>query len=401
MNSGALTGLRVIECGDLVAAPYTAKLLAHLGADVAKVEPPEGDSARRRGPFPRGEAHPERGGLHLYLNQGKRGVVVDWAAAPSRARFVQLVAQADALVVSGPPRPIEERGLTYAALQSLNPRLVVTTITPFGLTGPRRDWAATELTEVAAGGWLYISPGALGDPALPPLKAFGQQADFQAGVHGAIVTLGALFAREQTGQGQQVDVSVQACIASNLETSFMQWPYAGRVASRLGQRVLGPWGIIELADGPFFLVCVEDDQWQRLVDYLGQPEWATWEVFADRLLRADNGDVLMPLIEGALAHLTCEQAYVALQERRVPCAPVFDMARLRQSDHLIAREFFVTVDHPDAGPLTYPGPPFQFSRTPWAVRRRAPRLGEHDVEVLTEWTARGGGEARDKESRRA
>jgi crotonobetainyl-CoA:carnitine CoA-transferase CaiB-like acyl-CoA transferase len=370
-----------------VAAPYAAKLLAHLGADVVKVEPPEGDPARCRGPFPRGGAHPERGGLHLYINQGKRSITLDWHEPAARTTIAALVASADTVIVSGSPRSIEERGLTYDVLRAINPRIIVTTITPFGMTGPRRDWAATELTEVAAGGWLYISPGALNDPSLPPLKAFGQQADFQAGVHGAIATMGALFAREQAQQGQQVDVSVQACIASNLEMNFMHWTYTGRVASRLGQRALGPWGIIHLTNGPFFLVCVEDDQWQRLLDYLGRPEWGDWEVFADRLSRAQNGDVLMPLIEGSLAHLTCEQAFVELQARRVPCSPINDMAMLRQSDHLHDRAFFIELDHPDAGLLTYPGAPFKLSRTPWDVRRRAPRLGEHTGEVRAEWTA--------------
>jgi len=178
---GALGGMRILECGELVAAPYAAKLLAHLGADVVKVEPRDGDPARRRGPFPRGEAHLERSGLHLYLNQAKRSVVVDWSRAADVERFRRLVAAADALLVSGSPRSIEERGLTYERLRDVNSRLVVTTITPFGMTGPRRDWAATELIEAAAGGWLFISPGALADASLPPLKAFGQQADFQGG----------------------------------------------------------------------------------------------------------------------------------------------------------------------------------------------------------------------------
>jgi crotonobetainyl-CoA:carnitine CoA-transferase CaiB-like acyl-CoA transferase len=383
--SGALHGIHVLECGELAAAPYAAKLFAHLGADVVKIEPPEGDPVRRRGPFPGKRPHLERGGLHLYLDQAKRSVVIDPARTEDRSRFRKLVARADVVIASGSPRAIEERGLTYERLCEVNPSIVAVSITPFGLTGPRRDWAAVEIVECAAGGWLYISPGALGDSSLPPLKAFGQQADFQGGVHAAIATLGALFARERTGRGQHVDVSVQAAIASNLEMNFMHWTYARRVASRLGQRALGPWGIVLLADGPFFVVCVEEDQWQRLADYLGRPEWTQWEIFADRLARAQNGDALMPLLEQALSHLTCERAYVELQERRIPCSPIFDMAMLRRSEHLRAREFFVEIDHPDAGRLVYPGAPIRFARTPWRPIRPAPRLGEHTAEVLQEW----------------
>ena len=387
-SQGALDGIRVLECGEFAAAPYAAKLLAHLGADVVKIEPPAGDPVRHRGPFPAKKPHPERGGLHLYLDQAKRSVVIDSSRSADRARFRKLVAKADVVIANGSPGSLEKRGLTYDGLREANPRIVVTTITPFGLTGPRRDWTAVEIVEAAAGGWLYISPGALRDPSLPPLKAFGQQADFQGGVHAAIATLGALFARQRTGRGQHVDVNVQAAIASNLEMNFMHWTYARRVASRLGQRALGPWGIIQLADGPFFVVCVEEDQWQRLADYLGRPEWTQWEIFADRLVRAQNGDVLMPLLEQALSHLACERAYVELQERRIPCSPIFDMAMLLRSEHLRARDFFVKVDHPDAGPLVYPGAPFRFSRTPWRAIRPAPRLGEHTAEVLQEWGKR-------------
>jgi benzylsuccinate CoA-transferase BbsF subunit len=382
---GALRGIRILECGELVAAPYAAKLLGHLGADVVKVEPPRGDPARWRPPFLRGEVHPERSGLHLYLNQAKRSVTVDWSRSADVDRFHELAASADALLVSGSPRSIEERGLTYERLRRVNPRLVVTTITPFGMTGQRRDWAATEIIEVAAGGWLFISPGALGDASLPPLKAFGQQADFQGGAHGALATLGALCARSRTGRGEHVDVDVQAAIASNLEMNFVHWTYARRVASRLGKRGVGPWGIIRLADGGFFVGCAEEDQWARLVDYIGKPEWAGSEIFADRVSRGANGDALMPLLEAALGHMRCEEAYTELQERRVPCSPVFDMAMLLRSDHLAARAFFVEVDHPDAGRLTYPGAPFKLSRTPWEIVRPAPRLGAHGDEVGKEW----------------
>jgi len=386
--AGALAGIRVLECGDFVAASYAGKLLAHLAADVVKVEPPDGDPLRRRGPFPARTPHPELGGLHLYLDQAKRGVVVDRSRSDDRARFRNLVAEADVVIAGGSPRTLEERELTPEALLRENPRIVVTTITPFGMTGPRRDWAAVDIVEAAAGGWLYVSPGNVSDPSLPPLKPFGDQADFQGGVHAALATLAALSARERSGRGQHVDVNVQAAIASNLEMNFMHWTYARRIASRFGYRALGPWGIVELADGPFFVVCVEEAQWQRLVDYIGRPEWTRWEIFADRILRGRSGDALMPLLERALSHLTCERAYAELQERRIPCSPVFDMAMLLRSAHLRAREFFVEVEHPDAGRLLYPGAPFRFSRTPWRASRPAPRLGEHTQEVIREWNDR-------------
>ena len=385
-SPGALAGVRILECGDFFAAPFAAKLLAHLGADVVKIEPPTGDSIRRRGPFRPGNFDPECSGMHLYLNQDKRSVIIDWKDRDSRRSFDRLVENADALIVGGSPQSIEHRGLTYEALKRLNRGIVVTTITPFGMIGPRREWAATDLIQLAAGGWLYVSPGALNDSSREPLKPFGQQSDLQAGLHGAIVTLGGLSARRRSGLGQHIDVSVQACIASNLEMNFVHWTYAGRVASRLGRRALGPWGIVKLQDGLFSIVCVEEDQWQRLAEYLGNPEWAQFEIFSDRLLRAENGDALMQFIEQALEHLTCERAYVELQARRVPCSPVFDIPALLRSDHLRSREFFVEVSHPKAGVLTYPGANFKLSKTPWKISRPAPLLGQSTREVLDQWT---------------
>ncbi|PFG73816.1 CaiB/BaiF CoA transferase family protein [Tepidiforma thermophila] len=369
-------GVRVLDAGELVAAAYATRLLAHLGASVVKLEDPGGDPLRERPPFV------ERGGyrasaLQLFLDQCKRSVVRE-ADPGGESTLGSLLRDADVLVISGDRRRILQRGFDPDQLLASYPSLIVVTITPFGWTGPRADWSATELIMSAAGGWLGISPGALDDPNLPPLKAFGQQCEFQGGVHGAIAAVAALFAREQRGgEGEHVDVSVQACIASNLEMNFMHWTYAGRETSRLGTRAIGPWGIIELADGPFFLTCIEEDQWQRLVQFLGNPDWAEWEMFGDRLLRAQHNDALMPLIEAGLNHLTCQDAFEQLQNHRIACTPVNTMEMLLTSDHLQEREFFVTVEDEIFGAATFPGAPFKMSNTPWKQSTRAPRLGEH------------------------
>ena len=382
MADGALAGLRILECGDFVAAPYAAGMMGHLGADVVKVEPPEGDSNRRRGPYPDGRAGLETSGLHLFLDQAKRSVVLDLEADQGRAELRRLAPAADAFIASGPPAMLQRRGLTYDALKEANPALVVTTVTPFGLHATRPVPAMRELCDMAASAWLSMSPGALSDPDLPPLKAFGQQAHYQAGVHAAIATLGALAARDAQGIGQQADVSVQAVIASQLENGLMHYTYSGRVDSRLGIRLLGPWGIIELADGLLFLVCVTEDEWGRLLEFLGNPEWADSPLFADRVIRAENNDALLPLIEAELVGRPVHETYHAMQARRIPCTPVYEMGDLLRNEHLKAREFFVQVDHPDAGSYTYPGAQWKFSATPWQVGRRAPRLGEHTEEVL-------------------
>lgn len=388
MADAALAGLRILECGDFVAAPYAATMLGHLGADVVKVEPPAGDSNRHRGPYPAGKAGIESSGLHLFLDQAKRSVVLDLDSETGRAGFRRLAAAADALIVSGSPASIRRRGLTYADLRDTNPALVVTTVTSFGLDAGPPELPMREICDLAATGWLSISPGALDDPALPPLKPFGQQAHFQAGVHAGIATLGALFARDATGLGQHVDISVQAAVAGALENGLMHYVYSGTVASRLGRRILGPWGIIQLEDGQLFLVCVTQDEWQRMLDYLGNPEWADSPLFADRLARTENNDALLSLIESELAGRGVQETYHGMQARRVPCTPINDMADVLASDHLTAREFLVEGDHPVAGRLIYPGAQWRFGATPWQAGRSAPLLGEHTGEVMGEWTAR-------------
>ncbi|MFN0146349.1 MAG: CaiB/BaiF CoA transferase family protein [Dehalococcoidia bacterium] len=383
--TSALTGLRVLECGDFVAAPFAATILGHLGADVVKIEPPGGDSSRARGPYPPGAAGPETGGLHLFLDQAKRSVAADLDTAEGQATLRRLAAAADLLIVSGSIDAVRRRGLTYEALKAVNPRLVVTTITPQGLQAADTARPLRDLTDLATSGWLSLCPTGLDDPDLPPLKPFGQQSHYQAGLHGVIASLGALAARDGDGLGQGVDVSVQAVVASQLEIGLMHYLYSGVVASRLGVRILGPWGMVQLEDGLLFIVAVTEDDWKRLLAFLGNPDWAESELFADRMARAASNDALLPLIESELAGRTVAETYAALQEIRVPCAPINGMKQLLEHPHLAARGFYHEVDHPVAGRWTYPGAQWLFSATPWEVGRRAPLLGEHTAGVMAEW----------------
>ncbi len=393
MATGALEGLRVLECGDFVAAPYAATILGHLGADVVKVEPPEGDSNRRRGPYPDGRAGIETGGLHLYLDQAKRGIVLDLDTDAGRAALRRLAAAADILLASGPVETLQRHGLTYDAPRDANPSLIVVTVTPSGIdapAGPTGPGPMRELCDLAASGWLSMSPGALEDADLPPLKPFGQQAHFQSGIQAAIAALGALAARDTHGAGQHVDLSVQAAIASEMESGLTHYTYNGRVASRLGTRIFGPWGMVQLADGILFVLTVTEDDWARLLAFLGNPDWAGSPLFADRLVRAENNDALLSLIEAELAGRTVHDTYVALQKMRIPSAPISEMKNLLDHPHLKARGFWEDSDHPVAGRWTFPGAQWKFSATPWQADRRAPLLGEHTDEVMQEWDVRRG-----------
>jgi crotonobetainyl-CoA:carnitine CoA-transferase CaiB-like acyl-CoA transferase len=379
----ALDGIRVLEVGHLVGAAYATKLLADLGADVVKIEPPHGgDAARRRGPFPRGEPHPERSGLFLYLNANKRGITLDATRPAGRAAFDRLVETADLIVHNVHPTDMAAHGLEWSRLSALNPRLVMTSIAPFGLDGPQASWRATDLVLWNAGGVATLN----GDPAhpeLPPLKAFGQQAGFQAGLNAAIPSLAALFARLGTGRGQHVEVSTQEALVSILELTFEFWPYCGLVASRLGAKPIQPLCFMECRDGWIFICCVEEHQWRKFVEIMGDPEWASMELFENRIARGANFDALQALLQEWCAEQSVQDLYERAQAKRVPFAPVSTMGDLLASEHLRARGFFATLDHPAAGRVTMPGAPYRLSATPWELRRPAPTLGQHTAEVLT------------------
>lgn len=369
----------------MISATYATKLMADLGADVVKVEPPDGDEARRRGPYPSGhEGNPETSGLFLYLNANKRGVVLDLSSDRGREGLERLLGNADVLVHNFTLDQASEAGIDADAIGRRYPKLVHTWVTPFGLSGPHARWEGTNLTVVSAGGWASVTPGNSQLEDEPPLKAFGSQADFQAALHAAVATMGALFARRQTGRGQLVEISAQECIAAALELALVTYTYTGRIASRLGIRTSAPMEIMECKDGLIFVMTADPHQWDAFVRVMGNPEWASWEIFDDRFKRGQNRDALKPLIEDWLRERTVQEVFDLAGEARLPFAPVSNISDLVDSPHLKARGFFVTVRHPEFGELKMPGAPYILPDGGWEIRRSAPRLGQHNAELLGE-----------------
>ena len=383
--AGLLSDLRVVELGELVSAPYAAKLLADLGADVVKVEPPEGDPARRRGPFPGDAPDPEASGLFLYLNTNKRGVRLDLATPRGREALLRLAAGADLLVENLGPRRMELLGLDAAVLAAANPRLVVASISPFGQSGPYRDRAANDLVVFHMSGYGYHLGGAVEDPARePPLKAAEAQADFVAGVNGALAALAALSARDRTGLGQRVDV---AALEALVPFSFGEIARAVYEGARSGRRraenpPTGTVAVLPTADGHVAVSPREEHLWARWLEVMGSPPWAADERFRDRAARTANWAALEPLLAAWTRQRTKEEVFRAAQAVRVPAFPVNSIDGVFDWPQLDARGFFQEVEHPRAGRLRYPTAPYRFSAGGWELRRPAPLLGEHDSEVL-------------------
>jgi crotonobetainyl-CoA:carnitine CoA-transferase CaiB-like acyl-CoA transferase len=378
----------VIEYGEGVAAAFGAKVLADLGADVIKVEPPQGDSLRLRGPF-RGDAgDSEASGIFLYLNANKRGITLDLHRAEDRDAFGALLESADVLVHNVAPHERAGLGLASDALTKKYPALIVTAISRFGDSGPHAGYHAHELTVANASGWAYLSPGASPHPELPPLKPFGSQHEMQGGLHASLVTMAALRSKRKTGKGQAIEISQQECVAAMLEMNFMHWTYSGRETSRCGARLLGPWFIVDCVDGQCFLICVEEHQWQALVEFMGNPEWAKEDIFKDRLARGANMDALYALMSEWASTWKVQDLFREGQKRRIPLAAVNRMGEVYEDEHLKTRGFFVDVTHPVAGSFRMPSVPFHSQAGRYALRRSAPRLGEHNGEILTVRTSR-------------
>jgi len=321
MPERALDGLTIIEHNRTGAAAYAAKLMADLGAEVIKLEPPTGDPDRYLGPFPGGEPHAEKSGTFLYLNCNKQSVTLDISSDSGRQVLESLLRDADAVIHDVPPAEAERLGLGSRQLRAGKERLVTTTISPFGESGPHREWKAYDLTTLSAGGWTWLN-GWPGHPEMPPLRPFGRQSAYQAGVNAAVATMGALFARLRTGRGQHVEISAQECITAILEMTFAFWPYMNMPTARWGQRPIHPIDFFQCKDGGWiFVLCVEEHQWQRLVELMDTPEWTQWDVAANRFVRASNWDALRPFMEEWASQWTTDELYRAAQEKRIPFAP--------------------------------------------------------------------------------
>ena len=393
MPDGLLPGVRVLDVGQGISGPYCAKILAQMGAEVIKVEPPEGDSARRTGPFPGDSPHPEKSGLFLVTNANKQGITLDLSSSDGAAAFRKLAAGADIVIENPPPDALEGHGLGYESLKNANPGLVFTSITPFGNRGPYKDFKATDLVLYHMSGHAHGMLGAVKDPdSDPPIRAGGHQAELVGGMAAAMATLMALYRKRMTGQGSRIDISsfeaMVTQLISGLANSAYGRPAPPRDLAKVEEAAIGGMvgaigGILLCNDGYVAISPREDAQWERWLQVMGGPPWATDERYATRDARQRNSPSLWKLLsDWSINHSKHEIARMG-QEQRVPCFPVNTVQDLLSDEHLAHRGFFVEMEHPVAGVLRYPGAAYRFSNSQLPLTERpAPLLGEHNREVL-------------------
>ena len=389
MSEGALEGLRILDLTQGVAGPYCTKLLSDYGADVLKIERPEGgDPARRAGPFPDDEPHPERSGLFLDLNTGKRSLTLNLKTESGQRILRRLAADSDAVVENFRPGTLARLGLSEEQLAELNPAAALVSISNFGQHGPYRDFEADDMLLYAMGGGLAITAYPGREPSRPWLYA----PLFLAGAMSASYSLGAITSSVRFGEGERVDISIQEVLACSLDRAsqnLMAYSYGGELfvtedcnlrASAFPNGVYG--GQLPCKDGYVNFLCYPY-WWDRFCRMVGREDLIDDTSYSDNLLDPAFGPQIDALIYPWLLERTKIEVMDAAQAQGVPVAALNTTADLFADRQLRARGYFIELDHPETGPREYPGAQFKMSETPASIRR-APLLGEHTTQVLTE-----------------
>jgi formyl-CoA transferase len=373
----ALAGLVVLDVTQVMAGPFCSMLLADLGANVIKIEPPAGDSTRQM-PGAVGTDSPSFNAV----NRGKRSLVLDLKTPEGRDVFTRLARTADILVENYRPGVMSSFGLDYAALAPINPRLIYASISGYGQTGPDRARGGFDLIAQGVSGIMSIT----GEPGRPPVKAGVPLTDLGAGLFALAGILAALEARHRTGAGQQVDTSlVDAGVALSIweATEF----FAGEgMPGPLGSahRMNAPYQAVQCADGYITIGGANDRTFARLCRVLGHPEWTTVPEFADNASRVRHRQALAERIEAITRTKPRSHWLAACTANDVPCGPINDYGEVFADPQVRARGMVVETDHPALGRLKTLGSPIKLSATPPDPGRRAPQLGEHTREVLRE-----------------
>ncbi|HSH90884.1 MAG TPA: CoA transferase [Ramlibacter sp.] len=387
----ALSGLRVLDLSGPL-GNYAGKLFADLGADVVLVEPPGGSALRHQGPYLDDLPGLETSLAFAYHNTSKRGITLDLEDRADQARLRQLVAKADLLIETGKPGAMAARGLGYEVLAQLRPSLVMLSITPFGQTGPYADFEAEDIVALALGGMLSLG----GYPDTAPMRVHGDQAIMCANMYGAVAAMIAVSQAELTGQGENIDVSMQEAVVLGMENAIQFYDLEHTVRKRwAGDQRFAGTGVYACSDGYVFLMAGgigANRFWGRTIQWfadegmagveeLRAPRWQE----VDFLQSAEAKRLFNELFAPWAAQRTKASLYHGGQARQIPIAPVNTPADIIESPQLRSRGHFVELAKAIGGrTLRMPGAPYKLSATPWQIQRPAPRLGQHNIEIWSE-----------------
>ncbi len=371
-----LEGIRILELTHFIAGPYCGQLLADMGADVIKIERPEGEVGRHFGPFEKGESL-----YFMAYNRNKRAITLNLQTEQGREMFKGLVATADVVLENFRPGMLKRMGLGYEDLCRVNPRLIMTSISGFGQSGPYKDRQALDMVIQAMAGIMDQT----GFPDGPPVKAGPVIGDITAGIYAALGTMFALFARERTGKGQYVDVAMLDAVFAFLENFPIIYLLQGQETKRSGNSrpLTGPSNAYPARDGYIFISANADNLFQRLMNVIGRPDLAADPRFADASSRKRGEGELDKAIAAWAAGKTLAEAMVELDEAGIPNGPVNTVAQIATDPHIRERGMVLEMDHPVIGTLPLVGNPVKITGTPAHYRMPPPLLGQHNGEVYT------------------
>jgi benzylsuccinate CoA-transferase BbsE subunit len=383
-----MSGVRVLDLANEFGV-YCGKLLAGMGADVIKVEKPGGDITRNIGPFLDDEPNPDKSLFFSYQNTGKRSITLNLETRDGQEIFRKLSKVSDVVLETFPTGYMASLGLGYPDLKKLNPQLVMTSITPFGQTGSHKNWkASSEIIPCAMGGMMYLN----GEQSMPPIQMGHFLVAHGTSIYATVGTLAALHNRLFTGEGEQVDISMQECVTSWLDVTFATYQYPPyQIPTRLGSQALMrvPSRIYPCQDGHFFLSGM--GRWNLIVTWLVDEGIEVGDL-ADSEYVAEGGDELLwaalPRVNEVICELGAKYTKMELmtegQKRGIPITIVADAKDVYEDPHLESRDYFVELEHPILGKIKYAGAPCKFSESPWQIRLPAPLIGQHNKEIYGE-----------------
>ena len=374
-----LEGVRILELGQIMAGTYGGLVLSDLGAEVIKVETPEGDLGR----IP--SVAPYRGwsGLFLTLNRNKRSIVINLKTEAGRAVFYDLVKVSDVVIDNFRPGVLQRLKIDYPTLSAINPRIIQCSVTGYGNAGAYKDYPAVDIIIQAISGHMAIT----GEPGRPPVRVGIPLADMSGGIFSCKAILAALFDRERTGKGRYIELSMFDAMLNLLGYMGTMWLTNGEVPKPPGSahEYTVPWQAFATEDGYIVVATRQESFWRKLCTVLGDPELADDPRFASNAARVENRAVLVPRLEAIFRTRTTADWLERLRAADVPCAPVNNIDGAFAEPPVAERGMIVEYDHPDVGRVRLPGNPIKMSGMEGTISKPAPRLGEHTDSVLREF----------------
>ncbi len=375
--AGPLKGIRVLDLTRILAGPYATMILRDLGAEVIKIEQPGvGDEARDFGPF--------KNDFSLYfmsVNRGKKSVTLNLKSPRGKELFLELVKGSDILVENFRPGTMEKLGLDYESLKTHHPSLLYAACSGFGQTGPYAMRGAYDMIIQGMGGIISIT----GEPDRPPVRVGTSIGDITSALFTAIGILSALRHRDQTGEGQLIDVGMLDCQVAILENAMVRYFSTGDIPRPLGRRhpAITPFEIFESADGYVVIAIGNNELWRKFCEHVDHPELIDDERFHTNALRTENHESLFPILAEIMCRRTTDEWIEELEAIGVPCGPVNTVDKVANDPQVLARDMIAEVEHNTTGTVQIPGIPIKLSETPGQIDAPAPNLGEHTSEILT------------------